>query len=115
MAAYVPWAMDSGAIRQITADARKELDEALRPWRRRFTGVQVADAVRLESPAGALVHQAADADLLVLGRRRQRPALAPRLGNVAHAAGRGRDVLSSPPGQCRQPSRTGERSAGLDE
>lgn len=84
--AYVPWGTDPDVTKKITEDALKGLGEALRPWREKYPGVQAAGSVRLESPAPAVVRAAAGADLLVVGRRMQRPALGPRLGNVAHAA-----------------------------
>ncbi|MFE7318768.1 universal stress protein [Streptomyces sp. NPDC057555] len=84
--AHVPWAMAPQALEKVTADARKELGDALRPWCRKFTGVRVVEDVQLESPARAVVEAASAADLLMIGRRRHRHALAPRLGNVAYAA-----------------------------
>ena len=66
-------------------DARRGLAEALRPWRDKFPGVRIVETVRLESPARAVVRTAAGADLLVIGRRRHRPALLPRVGPVAQA------------------------------
>ncbi|MGD3110663.1 universal stress protein [Streptomyces sp. YGL11-2] len=83
---YAPWAMNPDVIEEITEETRQRLDEALRSWCEKFPGVRVVDSVLLESPARAVVQAASAADLLVIGRRRQRPALAPRLGNVAHAA-----------------------------
>lgn len=66
--------------------ARRELDEVLRPWREKFPRVRVVDEVRLESPAQAVVQAAADSDLLMVGRRKHPPALGPRLGPVVQAA-----------------------------
>ncbi|MEK2478271.1 MULTISPECIES: universal stress protein [Streptomyces] len=83
---YVPWAGNPDVIEEITEEARQRLGEALRSSREKFPGVRVIDSVLLESPSRAVVRAASAADLLVIGRRRQRPALAPRLGNVAHAA-----------------------------
>ncbi|MGW5114264.1 universal stress protein [Streptomyces noursei] len=84
--AYVPWAADPDALERVTVDARHRLEQALRPWHERFPGVRVVEYVVLESPARAVVEAASAAELLVIGRRRQRHTLAPRLGNVAHAA-----------------------------
>ncbi|MGW1848720.1 universal stress protein [Streptomyces sp. NPDC001966] len=84
--AYVPWGVDHTVTEEIAQEAQKHLDEALRPWRERFPSVQVVDIIRLESPAEVVVRAAHGAGLLVLGRRKHRPALAPRLGPVAHAA-----------------------------
>ncbi|ARF53405.1 universal stress protein [Streptomyces gilvosporeus] len=86
VAAYAPWGVDPDASREIREDALKGLSEVLSPWQEKFPGVEVVTSVRLESPARALVQAAAGSDLLVIGRREHRPALAPRLGNVAHAA-----------------------------
>ncbi|MFI9052151.1 universal stress protein [Streptomyces sp. NPDC053427] len=68
------------------ADTRRELDEALRPWREKFPEVRVEARVELESPAPALLHDAADAGLLVVGRRHKRRLLAARIGHVVQAA-----------------------------
>ncbi|MFE7300101.1 universal stress protein [Streptomyces sp. NPDC057579] len=84
--AYVPWAAGPDARETITADIRQRLEQVLRPWRDKFSGVRVIDNVVLASPARAVVEAASAAELLVIGRRRQHRPLAPRLGNVAHAA-----------------------------
>ncbi|MEU9117645.1 universal stress protein [Streptomyces sp. NPDC048483] len=67
-------------------DAQQELAEALRPWRERFPEVRVDARVELESPAPALLHDAADASLLIVGRRHKRRVLATRIGHVVQAA-----------------------------
>ncbi|MEU0221257.1 universal stress protein [Streptomyces sp. NPDC006265] len=84
--ARVPWGVDHSVTEEITRDALKELGKALRPWREKYPQVDVADGIRLESPAKAVVRAAEGAALLVVGRREHRPGLAPRLGPVAQAA-----------------------------
>ncbi|AKL69518.1 universal stress protein [Streptomyces sp. Mg1] len=84
--AHAPWGVDHGVTEKISQDARKLLSDALRPWRAKFPTVEVADSIGLESPAKAVVRAAEGAGLLVVGRRRHRPALAPPLGSVATAA-----------------------------
>ncbi len=84
--AYVPWGVDHDVAEETGRSAKAELDRALRPWREAFQGVEVVDGISLVSPAKAVVGAARTAGLLVVGRRRQRRALAPRLGPVAHAA-----------------------------
>ncbi|MEU5715859.1 universal stress protein [Streptomyces sp. NPDC020403] len=77
---------DHEVTQEITDEAAQRLRQILSPWRERFPGVELSDAVRLESPAEAVVRAAEGAGLLVVGRRRHRPPLAPRLGPVAQAA-----------------------------
>ncbi|MEU5613876.1 universal stress protein [Streptomyces sparsogenes] len=84
--AFVPWGVDPGIAKELAGKAQRELDEVLRPWREKFPRVRVIDEVRLESPAQAVVRAAAGSGLLVIGRRRHRAALAPRLGPVVQAA-----------------------------
>ncbi|UQA97605.1 universal stress protein [Streptomyces halobius] len=84
--AFVPWGVDPGVSKEMDEEARKELGEALRPWRERFPGVPVTETVRLESPARAIVAAAEGCDLLVVGRRRRRTGLTSRIGPVANAA-----------------------------
>ncbi|MCX4903802.1 universal stress protein [Streptomyces sp. NBC_00878] len=84
--AYTPWGVDHTLTREIIQDAQKHLNQALRPWREKFPGVDVADTARLNSPARAVVGAAEGADLLVVGRRKHHPNLGPRLGPVAQAA-----------------------------
>lgn len=84
--AHVPWGMDHDIAQEITQDAQRHLHQALRPWHEKYPGVQVSDSVGLEGPAKAVVQAARGAGLLVVGRRRHRTTLAPRLGAVAQAA-----------------------------
>ncbi|MGW7363523.1 universal stress protein [Streptomyces sp. NPDC054841] len=84
--AYTPWGVDHDVTHEIAQATRKQLSKALRPWREKFPAVQVIDVVRLESPAKAVVQDTDSAGLLVVGRRKHRPPLAPRLGPVAEAA-----------------------------
>ncbi len=84
--AYAPWGVDHGVTEEITQDAHQHLGQALDPWREKFPGVAVADTIRLESPAKAVVRVAEGADLLVVGRRKHHRSVAPRLGPVAQAA-----------------------------
>ncbi|MFJ7587509.1 universal stress protein [Streptomyces sp. NPDC097617] len=64
----------------------ESVESSLEPWREKFPAVEVTDSIGVESPAKTVVRSAEDAGLLVVGRRRRRPALAPRLGPVAQAA-----------------------------
>ncbi|WP_086823925.1 universal stress protein [Streptomyces sp. NRRL B-24572] len=84
--AHTPWGVDHEVTKKITEEAHQQLGQVLRPWREKFPAVEPVDAVRLESPAEAVVRAAEGAGLLVVGRRKRRPSLAPRLGPVAHAA-----------------------------
>ncbi|MXM64671.1 universal stress protein [Streptomyces sp. HUCO-GS316] len=84
--AHTPWGMDHGVTLEIEQDMQKGLSQVLHPWREKFPGVVVADALRLESPAKAVVGAAKGADLLVVGRRKHHPPMGPRLGPVAQAA-----------------------------
>ncbi len=84
--AHVPWGVDHAVTAVITQDAQEHLTQALRPWREKFPGVEVVGGIDLESPAEAVIRAAEGAAILVLGRRKHRPAPAPRLGPVAQAA-----------------------------
>lgn len=84
--ARTPWGADHEVTEEMTKDAKKELGKALRPWHEKYPQVEVADSVRLASPAKAVVQAAEGAALLVVGRRKHRHGVAPHLGPVAHAA-----------------------------
>ncbi|MFI7497959.1 universal stress protein [Streptomyces sp. NPDC049687] len=84
--AHTPWGVDHDVSEEMTKEARKELDSALRPWHEKYPQVDVADTVRLVSPAKAVVQAAEGAALLVVGRHAHRHGVAPHLGPVAQAA-----------------------------
>ncbi|WP_079403900.1 universal stress protein [Streptomyces sp. 3211] len=84
--AHAPWGTDHDVTEKIRQDAQKLLSDALRPWREKFPSVEVTPGIGLESPTKVVVRTAKGAGLLVVGRRRHRPALAPPLGSVATAA-----------------------------
>lgn len=86
--AYVP---HGPVVPHVAVEYRKEREqevrEKVRPWAERYPDVPLRAALRLESTAQAVVHEAEGSDLLVVGRcRRHRTALGPRIGPVAHAA-----------------------------
>ncbi|MFI7316996.1 universal stress protein [Streptomyces venezuelae] len=64
----------------------KALREALAPWRDRYPDVPVVEHVELGSGGQVLLAAAADARLLVVGRRARRSPVGTRIGSVAHAA-----------------------------
>ncbi|MFF5142989.1 universal stress protein [Streptomyces sp. NPDC013157] len=68
------------ARRQATA-----LTEALRPWRRKFPGVDVIESSRCGSAAQVLVDASRDASLAVVGRRIRTCPLGTHIGHVTHA------------------------------
>ncbi|KQX67347.1 MULTISPECIES: universal stress protein [unclassified Streptomyces] len=84
--ARVPWGVDHAVTEEMKRDAHNELGKALRPWREKYPQVDVADSIRLASPAKAVVEAAEGAALLVVGRRAHRHGVAPHLGPIAHAA-----------------------------
>ncbi|MCX4391547.1 universal stress protein [Streptomyces sp. NBC_01767] len=85
LVAYAPWGVDHDVTEEITRDTRQRVHQILLPWRDKFPLVEVSDSIALESPAKAVVRAAHGAGLLVVGRRKHRPAL-PHLGPVAQAA-----------------------------
>ncbi|MGQ5637852.1 MULTISPECIES: universal stress protein [unclassified Streptomyces] len=84
--ARTPWGVDHGFSEETTRVAHEQVSKALLPWRAKYPRVDVADSIRLESPAKAVVQAGEGASLLVVGRRRHRTGLAPHLGPVAQAA-----------------------------
>ncbi|WP_413116500.1 universal stress protein [Streptomyces sp. CY1] len=68
------------------AGAGDALDAALRPWREKYPGVPVAEALTAERPALGVMHTAPGSGLLVLGREETEPDPVPCLGSVIHAA-----------------------------
>ncbi|MFB8754578.1 universal stress protein [Streptomyces nigra] len=84
--ARLPWGADHEVTEEMTRDARDALRTALRPWHEKYPQVDVAESIRLANPSQVLVQAAADAALLVVGRRAHRHGLAPHLGPVAQAA-----------------------------
>jgi nucleotide-binding universal stress UspA family protein len=84
--ARTPWGADHAVTEEMTKEAKKELDKALRPWREKYPQVEVADSIRLVSPAKAVVQASEGAALLVVGRRTHRHGAARHLSHVAHAA-----------------------------
>ncbi|MFF4793853.1 universal stress protein [Streptomyces sp. NPDC001276] len=84
--ARVPWGVDHHISEDMTRDAHEQLSGELHSWREKYPQVDVADSIRLDSPAKAVVEAGEGAAVLVLGRRRHRAGLVPHLGPVAQAA-----------------------------
>ncbi|MEU9126887.1 universal stress protein [Kitasatospora sp. NPDC048540] len=72
--------------RDLSAVEHRSLADALEPGRERFPLVDVVEEVTPGSAAPTLLAAAAQAGLLVIGRRTRHAAAGPRLGPVAHAA-----------------------------
>lgn len=74
------------ALHEALADAAAEaLAEAVRPWRRKYPDVEVAEASRYGSAAVHVVEAAREASLVVVGRRIRRSPLGAHIGHVTHA------------------------------
>ncbi|MFE9021431.1 universal stress protein [Streptomyces sp. NPDC007808] len=68
--------------------ARQEtnaVEEALAPWREKFPGVEVVEQTAVGNAGAHLVDAAADASLVVVGRRIRQSPLGARIGPVTHA------------------------------
>ncbi|MFC9056558.1 universal stress protein [Streptomyces sp. NPDC057074] len=82
---YSPGSMaladEAGGLEQYE---RKALGEALAPWRERFPDVPVVEHVEMGSAGQVLLSVAANAQLMVVGRRARRTAVGARIGSVAH-------------------------------
>jgi nucleotide-binding universal stress UspA family protein len=61
------------------------LAAVLRPWRRKYPDVEVAEASRPGSPADHLIDASREASLVVVGRRVRRSPIGAHIGPVTHA------------------------------
>ncbi|WP_326600316.1 universal stress protein [Streptomyces sp. NBC_01803] len=62
----------------------RALGDALRPWQHRYPEVKVTEDIVVGGAARHLTEAATTAALLVVGRRRPRTPLGPRIGSVTH-------------------------------
>ncbi|MGW2022924.1 universal stress protein [Streptomyces decoyicus] len=78
--AYPSWAA------AIEAEQTETLRNVLRPWRERYPAVEVVEQAAIGQPAHHLLEAAADAGLVVIGRRAPSLKASPfRIGHIAHA------------------------------
>ncbi|MEE1786104.1 universal stress protein [Streptomyces sp. SP17BM10] len=82
--AYAGWVPQAAEISQLEAMEEKMLSLAMAGQRELHPDVEVVEEVRLGA-AGSLVEASAEAALVVVGRKRRRIELGPRLGRIAHA------------------------------
>ncbi|MFG3498266.1 universal stress protein [Streptomyces sp. NPDC047928] len=72
------------AEREMGPDIARRLAEAVGPWRQRFPSVDIVERSSVGGPAPLLLRAAADADLVVVGRRVHR-GVGAHIGSVTHA------------------------------
>jgi nucleotide-binding universal stress UspA family protein len=77
--------LPAGQEEEVTGRAERALSHTLKPWRDKYPQVPVAHTVELARASGVVLQAAAQAGLVVVGRRVHRPALGMRIGPVAHA------------------------------
>ncbi|NEB74249.1 universal stress protein [Streptomyces sp. SID14478] len=70
---------------EIVVREEAALSDLLKPWRQKFSDVEVIEDSRYDSPALHLVNIAREGSLLVVGRRIRRLRLGAHIGPVAHA------------------------------
>jgi nucleotide-binding universal stress UspA family protein len=85
-ASRLPGVPDAKAAAAAREAAEQALAAALLPWREKFPSVEVRERLERGRPAQRLPRAAADAGLLVVGRRTRRGRLGTHTGPVAHAA-----------------------------
>jgi nucleotide-binding universal stress UspA family protein len=81
---FLPF-LDSDGEREAGQEAVQMLADLLLPWHHRFPAVSVSRTAFMGPASSQLVHAAAGADLLVIGRHLRRSPLGAHLGPVAHA------------------------------
>ncbi|WP_311137090.1 universal stress protein [Streptomyces sp. I6] len=81
---YAPQ-LDPGVRQEVADSVAEALSERLRPWRERYPSVKSEERVLVGAPAEQVLYEAADADLVAVGRRIRRPPVGGHLGHVAHA------------------------------
>ncbi|MFE2022348.1 universal stress protein [Streptomyces sp. NPDC059499] len=84
MYAYAETA-DPGTGDELIGNMSQALSRAVEPWRERFPDVPVEARAVAGAPGAELVYASPGADLLIVGRRKRRLPVGPRLGHVAHA------------------------------
>jgi nucleotide-binding universal stress UspA family protein len=82
---YYGAAIDPGLSAELAEQETGRLDEALRPWREKYPTVQVTARARVSPAADHLIHAAADASLVVVGRRNRGVPIGTHIGPVTHA------------------------------
>ncbi|MFC5801693.1 universal stress protein [Streptomyces formicae] len=66
-------------------DIARSLGDMLAPWQRKYPSVAVAELTPVGAPSQLLVQSAADAALVVVGRRSRRSRVGAHIGSVTHA------------------------------
>ncbi|MFJ9825152.1 universal stress protein [Streptomyces sp. NPDC101160] len=69
----------------VAPEINRSLDELLKPWRTKHSGVTAVSRVVTRSAGVELVDAAHQASLVVVGRRTRRSVLGAHIGSVAHA------------------------------
>jgi nucleotide-binding universal stress UspA family protein len=82
---YNPGGLDPRLNADLGEAESQAFTETMRPWRAKFPGIEVTEQLVTGRAAHHLVDAAADADLLVVGRRIRRHAMGPHTGPVTHA------------------------------
>ncbi|MCZ7462024.1 universal stress protein [Streptomyces sp. WMMC940] len=81
---YAP-GLDPGVRQEVADGIAGALAERLRPWRGLYPSVKTEERVLVGAPAEQVLHEATDAELVVVGRRIRRAPVGGHLGHVAHA------------------------------
>ncbi|MEI5007476.1 universal stress protein [Streptomyces sp. PmtA] len=81
---YAP-GLDPGVRQEVADGISGALGERLRPWRELYPSVKTEERVLVGAPAEQVLYEAADAELVVVGRRIRRAPVGGHLGHVAHA------------------------------
>ncbi|MGW7365326.1 universal stress protein [Streptomyces sp. NPDC054841] len=76
---------DHGVRREAAAEVNRTLADLMTPWRQKFPSVDIVEQALVGSPGEQLIHCAADADLVVVGRRIRKSPLGTQIGPITHA------------------------------
>ncbi len=76
---------DPGLGDELAGHIADTLERTVAPWQERFPDVAVQARAVVGTPGAELVYASPGAGLLIVGRRRRKLPVGPRLGHVAHA------------------------------